>query len=963
MNALISTTRSPKYTLKPASAEQQAIVDKITDGYNVCVPSVAGSGKTTTVMHIADQCSYLNILLLTYNARLRQETKERVDKLGLSNIEVHNYHSFCVKYYSSYECHTDSGINHMLRVQPPPSKPYRYDLMVIDEIQDMNSSYFELVCLMYCMCMVTNRMMDRNDDMNNTVSADNKFDDLQFCVLGDAMQSIFQYSGADERFINYPDKIFPKSNRKWCVQRLSTSFRLTVPIANFLNRAIMRRSIGNEHTRTTKTHIIKRGVKSEDVDDPANNSVVMIPAPKPRYIICNSFSGYSSTYRSRPFQEIVRYLDMGYLPEEFFILAPSTKSERCPIRCLENELKTYLPTVQLFVQTDNEGRLDPDLIAGKMVFSTFHRTKGLERPVVFGFGFDMSFYKMRANAGMDENQMVVPNIMYVKVTRAQEHLVLFHHYQNDYLPFLDRDQLELTCTVIIDKPLKLPKENRPSRSLPTTKVTDLVQHLPSAVSDDCMRLLVDGNLISQKETNTKVTKVIDIAPKVVQPNGHSESVREITGTFIPCYYEYVRSGRKTMSVLDQLHQVKYHEQLVNIPLAVKRYGDNLHQVASNQSSARTMIRDEDDDGPSVGNKCLLDSDDDDDDEPRHTTATTTSSATTSSATTSSATPIALHTLSESFLQRQSIRHDKQQYVRAHPELLTHGCSETTADGLLENGQDQAKDEEDEDLLPICLDGNVPYNLQNIRPETLTIAEGLFVCNCWNAHVSGYLNPVYQIKTYNWFDQAELEQCMKRMDALNIDDQGQFEKSIEISNRLELLGRTLCGSVDCVDSRYLYEFKCVGSLQPQHYLQLVIYMYLDNHTKSQPNHNNNPFAKYRKSGKLAENKKDNNSGRIGRLYNILTDELVDIRNDPKIIDEIVKMLFYAKYSTKNRITDTDFIKDARKRCRNYLNRYNIKLTNNTLSDSTLENPPTPPVTRQQRQKNGYNLRGRTILKGP
>jgi hypothetical protein len=930
--------------LKSASAEQQAIVDRITEGYNVCVPSVAGSGKTTTIMHIANQHSCMKILVLTYNARLRQETKTRVEQFGLDNAEVHNYHSFCVKYYSSYECHTDSGINHMLREQPPPSKPYWYDLLVIDEIQDMNSSYFELVCLIYCMCVKSNRSIGICTDMDTT----NKVDDLQLCVLGDAMQSIFQYSGADERFINYPDKIFPKSHRKWCIQRLSTSFRLTVPVANFLNRAVLRRSIGNEHTHTTKTHVIKRQCNS-------NDGVVMIKAPMPRYIITNTFGSYSSSYRSRAFQEVVRYLEMGYRPEDFFILAQSTKSERCPVRCLENELKTYLPSLQLFVQTDNEGKVDPELIAGKMVFSTFHRTKGLERSVVFAFGVDMSFYSMRANGSADENQMVVPNIIYVMLTRTLEHLVLFHHYQHDYLPFLDREQLELTCTVIIDKPLKLPTNSRNSRSLPTTKVTDLVQHLPSAVSDDCMRLLVDGDLVSRTEPSANVT-TIDITPKVVQPNGHSESVREITGTFIPCYYEYIRSGKKTMSVLDQLHQVKYHEQLVSIPLAVKRYGDNLHQAMLNQSSAR-MIREEEDDGPSVGNKCLLDSDDD---EPSPKVTATTASATVTKATATATTvlpTIALHTLSESFLQKQSIRHDKQQYVRAHPELLPQGVQDQ------EDQEYQVQeDQEDEDLLPICVDGHVPYDLQYIRPATLTVAEGLFVCNCWNAHVSGYLNPVYQIKTYDWINQTALDQCMARMDALNIDSNGQFEKSMELSNRVELLGRTLCGSADCIDGRYTYEFKCVGSLQPQHYLQLVIYMYLDNHTKSQSNHNSNPFAKYRnKSGNHREH--ENESRRIGRLYNILTDELVEIRNEPKIIDEIVKMLFYAKYSTKNRITDADFIKDARKRCRNYLNRYDIKppsSCSSSCSGSCTSIQPTI-VTRQQRQKNGYNLRGRTVPK--
>ena len=37
------------------------------------------------------------ILLLTYNARLKQETRDRVKILGLGNLEVHSYHSLGVK--------------------------------------------------------------------------------------------------------------------------------------------------------------------------------------------------------------------------------------------------------------------------------------------------------------------------------------------------------------------------------------------------------------------------------------------------------------------------------------------------------------------------------------------------------------------------------------------------------------------------------------------------------------------------------------------------------------------------------------------------------------------------------------------------------------------------------------------------------------------------------------------------
>ena len=62
------------------------------------VDSVAGSGKTTSVLYIAHTYPEHRILMLTYNARLKFETRSRATALCLGNIEVHTYHSFGVRY-------------------------------------------------------------------------------------------------------------------------------------------------------------------------------------------------------------------------------------------------------------------------------------------------------------------------------------------------------------------------------------------------------------------------------------------------------------------------------------------------------------------------------------------------------------------------------------------------------------------------------------------------------------------------------------------------------------------------------------------------------------------------------------------------------------------------------------------------------------------------------------------------
>ena len=74
--------------MMPISVEQTAVINQLSLNKNVVVDSVAGSGKTTCNLHIAKHFPNMNILLLTYNAKLRLETQERASELELSNIAL-----------------------------------------------------------------------------------------------------------------------------------------------------------------------------------------------------------------------------------------------------------------------------------------------------------------------------------------------------------------------------------------------------------------------------------------------------------------------------------------------------------------------------------------------------------------------------------------------------------------------------------------------------------------------------------------------------------------------------------------------------------------------------------------------------------------------------------------------------------------------------------------------------------
>ena len=123
----------------PASEEQKNIVEQYRKN-NVKVDAVAGSGKTTTVYYIGTGFSKDLILLLTYNKKLRLETREKLEENGVTNVEVHTYHSFCVKYYN-HKCFTDRPMKNLINRDQKPLKDFKYQRIICDEAQDITHLY------------------------------------------------------------------------------------------------------------------------------------------------------------------------------------------------------------------------------------------------------------------------------------------------------------------------------------------------------------------------------------------------------------------------------------------------------------------------------------------------------------------------------------------------------------------------------------------------------------------------------------------------------------------------------------------------------------------------------------------------------------------------------------------------------------------------------------------------------
>ena len=127
------------------SEEQQKILNVTQTGDNVIVDAVAGTGKTTLILEIAKVLSSQKILQITYNKSLKFEVRGKTKSMGIDNLTIHTYHSLAVCYYSC-TAHVDNEIKKIVTNNKESNRKIpEFDMIVIDEAQDMTLLYYQLM--------------------------------------------------------------------------------------------------------------------------------------------------------------------------------------------------------------------------------------------------------------------------------------------------------------------------------------------------------------------------------------------------------------------------------------------------------------------------------------------------------------------------------------------------------------------------------------------------------------------------------------------------------------------------------------------------------------------------------------------------------------------------------------------------------------------------------------------------
>ena len=493
------------------SSEQMEVIQAIKDGHNVQVDAVAGSGKTTTVLSLADQNSDKIIIQLTYNTELKEEVNQKKTKYGevmyLDNLSIYTYHGLAYQFYS-VEAKTDIGIHKIVNSNMVPRRKLPgIHILVLDEIQDMNKLYFQFV----------NKFIR---DLNLPV---------QILVLGDKYQGLYEFKGADTRFLTLAHKIW--RNREFKQLQLSTSYRVTNQIAKFVNNVML---------GDTRILAQKEGPP-----------VIFIRHTNP--YDCAKIIAYKLT----------ELIQSGVLkPDDIFILAASVKSDNSPLKMIENILVNR--NIPCYIPMNETSSISSEVIKNKVIFASFHQSKGRERKMVIVYGFDNNYFKY---FNRDSPTNICPSTLYVAATRATETLIVVE--SDEPLAFLRQSHTQMNQSNYITfegVPLglmnSLSPESKNQSNIIKTSPTDMIKFL------DEKTLLKISDLIDQDLFVTDNLS-FPLNPVKLQSNIQThykdqvlcEEVYDINGLAIPALFEEKHSSTKT-SVIKTFIQEYYARNMV-----------------------------------------------------------------------------------------------------------------------------------------------------------------------------------------------------------------------------------------------------------------------------------------------------------------------------------------------------------------------------------------------------------------
>jgi hypothetical protein len=393
--------------LPAPSAEQRAVMDAVAGGHCATVCSVAGSGKTTLMLQVAQELRQREpgrrAQILTYNRALKDECAERIRALGLTGtVSSSTIHGLIAR-SAARSCKNDTE---MLEITEEwdrgvaVASPMDCDVVLLDEVQDLRPSFYRAVQHLLRAAAGGQSSEGRS---------------LQLVLVGDPKQLLYDFTsmGSDKasaQYIEQPAKYFGEftTGRQWQQLQLSVSYRLTPSMAAFANVVWGTNIVGGSHEQNLPVEYWCRGPFP-----PRNQAELKEPGLLKLQPATHNADNVTT-------KALVELLDT-YGSENVMFLAQSVKSEKSPIRQHVNLLAKLVDKrgerrFNFDIKENTRGFEGKRDLKNKTRVWTYCSAKGCEADAVVVFGVDMG----------DPAWITTVNQIGVGLSRACKKLVVVH---------------------------------------------------------------------------------------------------------------------------------------------------------------------------------------------------------------------------------------------------------------------------------------------------------------------------------------------------------------------------------------------------------------------------------------------------------------------------------------------------------------------------------------------------------
>ena len=267
-----------------------------------------------------------------------------------------------------------------------------------------------------------------------------------------------------------------------------------------------------------------------------------------------------------------------YNPGDIYILCPSINSKS--VHILETFIHEELSHREIPICVITQDTVaDSRVTHNKLVISSIHASKGLEREAIILMNFHQSKIE-RSPQGAAGTKLGCDH--YVAQSRCLKQLVILHNYTNDFHPFVNQEKLKSKSydwELIEYVPHKRSSGGSP-RLDESMSVTQFIKHLPFSVISRCLAH------ITVHRINEADTKPIELE-QFTHGRFGMESVSSINGVAIPAYAEYKLTGDshifREMFPFENVTPEKFNTQLLLCAATKKVSNDSdfeflVHQI-------------------------------------------------------------------------------------------------------------------------------------------------------------------------------------------------------------------------------------------------------------------------------------------------------------------------------------------------------------------------------------------------